>query len=142
MAFPQRDFLPLVFVVLVAVALVRPASAAVTVTGASGGAAISADTAAIGGSGSWTLLGGITIAEGNTADLSVGTNVTLVLKAPVGFELNTNSVPSVSFSSGGDITSASVLVTDAGTITITLTVASTTNSDTLVIGSAGLQCAW
>src|ERR1051325_10627349 len=48
----------LIFLVLFRVEIAR---AAVTVTGASGGGALSADTAVNGGSGVWTTLGPITI---------------------------------------------------------------------------------
>src|SRR6516165_74462 len=88
-------------------AAIWPASAAVTITGASGGSAISADTAATGGSGAWTTLGPITIVEGAKGDIGQGTGITLILKAPVGFEFNLNSTPSVSFTAG-DLTGVGV----------------------------------
>src|SRR5262245_48145605 len=90
--------------------------AAVTVTGASGGGAISADSASSGGSGAWTTLGPITIAEGKKTDISAGSGITLVLKAPSGFEFNTASTPSISFTSGQDITSANIVVSDSTTL--------------------------
>lgn len=115
------------------------AQATVSVTAASGGSAISADSAATGGSGAWTTLGPITIVEGKKSDISVGSGVTLILKVPSGFELNTSSVPSISFASGQDITSANVAITDPATLTITLNVAGTGGTDSLTIGAAGLQ---
>ena len=109
-------------------------NAAVTVTPASGGAAISADTAATGGTGAWTTLGAITIAEGANSDFAAGTNVTLVLKTPAGFQFNTGVTPSVSFTAGRNLTSATLEVTDDSMLTITYTVSGTGASDTLVIG--------
>ena len=116
------------------------ASAAVTVTGAAGGGNISADTAANAASPAWTTLGAITIAEGVSTDFAVGTNVTLILKAPAGFAFNTAVVPDVTATAGTNIASASATMTDAATITITLTVSGTTVLDTLTIGSTtGIQ---
>ncbi|HWX18269.1 MAG TPA: Ig-like domain-containing protein [Candidatus Binatia bacterium] len=112
--------------------------ASVTVTGASGGSTIPADSAAPGGSGNWTTLGNIQIAEGNKGDIQPGLGVTLVLKTPAGFEFNTNSSPATSFTTGGDILSASAAITDAHTLQITLTVLGTASKDTLTIGP-GLQ---
>ncbi|MDB6018143.1 MAG: hypothetical protein JWR19_2632 [Pedosphaera sp.] len=111
----------------------------INLTAASGGTAISADTAATGGSGAWTTLGAITLGEAANADFSAGTNVTLILKAPSGFQFNTASTPSISFTATKDITAASVVVTDSSTLTITVTVTNTTHLDSLVIGSTGLQ---
>jgi hypothetical protein len=115
------------------------AQANVSITPASGGSAMSADSAGVGGSGAWTTLGPITIAEGQKADISSGSGVTLILKVPSGFEFNAASTPSISFTSGQDVTSASVAVTDSSTLTITLTVSGTGNNDTFVIGATGLQ---
>jgi hypothetical protein len=111
------------------------AIATVSVTPAAAGGSISADTASNALSPAWTSLGPIVIAEGVTNDLAVGTNVTLALKAPAGFQFNTAVTPSVTFTNGRDITSASVAVTDSSTITVTLTVAGVLASDTLVIGN-------
>src|SRR5712664_2760139 len=115
------------------------AQATISITAASSGSAMSADTAGIGGSGAWTTLGPITIAEGKKTDISVGSSVTLILKAPSGFEFNTASTPSISFASGQDITSANVVVTDPSTLTITLNISGTGGMDTLIVGAAGLQ---
>src|SRR6266436_800952 len=115
------------------------AQATISITAASSGSAMSADTAGIGGSDTWTTLGPITIAEGKKTDISVGSSVTLILKAPSGFEFNTASTPSISFASGQDITSANVVVTDPSTLTITLNISGTGGMDTLIVGAAGLQ---
>ena len=61
------------------------ASGDVTVTPASGGVSISADTAANATSPSWTTLGTITIAESGNNRGAIGSG-TLVLKVPDGFE--------------------------------------------------------
>jgi hypothetical protein len=114
------------------------ARASVNITDASGGSAISADTASSGGSGAWTTLGPIIIDESKKSDISAGSGLTLVLKAPTGFEFNTASTPSVSFTSG-DISSASATITDPSTLTVTLTVSGTANNDTLTVGATGLQ---
>src|SRR2546421_8376331 len=65
------------------------AHATVSISAALGGAGISADTAGTGGSGAWTTLGAITIIEGKKTDIGIG-STTLILKAPAGFEFNTN----------------------------------------------------
>jgi hypothetical protein len=124
---------------VLALVLVQGARASVVNTGAGNGAAIPADTAATGSSAAWTTLGAIGIAEGVKTDFHVGTGLTLVLKIPAGFELNTASPPSISVVAGSDITAASIAVTDRQTLTITLTVSGTGTRDTLSIGATGLQ---
>ena len=106
--------LAVLFVSAFALIGVGRASAAVTVTGATGGSSISADTADNASSPAWTTLGAITIAEGANGDFAAGTNVTLVLKAPAGFAFNTEVIPDITFTAGNDITSAAVAMTDAG----------------------------
>ncbi len=115
------------------------AQGTVVVTPASGGGAISADTAATGGSGTWTTLGAITLAEGTKTDINQGTGATLVIRTPSGFEFNTASLPSVSFLSGADIQSASLAFSNATTLTLTFTVSARNFKDQLVIGNTGLQ---
>ena len=65
------------------------AYAAVTITSATGGVNILADKAANATSPAWTSLGPIIIREGNKFDFGSGANLTLVLKAPGGFEFDT-----------------------------------------------------
>ena len=101
------------------------AVAAVIVNGASGGSGLSADTASNASSPQWTTLGPIVIGEGSDADFAAGTNVTLVLNAPVGFEFNPAVVPDASFTAGKDITAADVAMTSSTTLTVTLTVSGT-----------------
>jgi len=120
-------------------ATVNSVSAAVTVTGASGGGNISADTAVNSPRPvSWTTLGTITIAEGASTDFTNGTAVTLVLRVPTGFQFNTAASPGATFASNRNITSASAVVTDTSTLTVTLTVAGTAVSgDSLML--SGIQ---
>jgi len=114
--------------------------AAVTLTGASGGSAISADTAANALAPAWTTLGAITIREGANGDFTQGTNITLVLRAPAGFEFNTAVTPYITFAAGRNISSASITPTDNTNLTITLTVSGNTTNDVLTIGSTiGIQ---
>lgn len=113
----------------------QPADANVSITAASGGTGIPADRAANAPAPAWTSLGTLTVAEtgNNYDDLGGGT---LVLKAPDGFEFNTNVTPNATFTSGRDITAVSVEVTDSTTLTITITVrASLTARDALNIGT-------
>lgn len=115
--------------------------ATVTLTDASGGDNISADTAANGPAPAWTTLGAITITEGASTDFTNGNGVTLILKAPAGFQFNTAVTPNVTFIAGKNIKSAIVAMTDASTITLTLTNSGTAASgDSLTIGSTtGIQ---
>ena len=107
--------------------------AAVSVTPASGGGSISADTAANAATPAWTSLGPIVIAEpvGFSGDIGGGT---LVLKAPTGFEFNTASTPSIAFTAGRNITAASIAVNNSSTLTVTLTVTGSAATDTITIG--------
>jgi unsaturated rhamnogalacturonyl hydrolase len=110
--------------------------ATVTLTGATGGGNISADTASNAPASAWTTLGAITVTEGASTDFTNGTGVTLVLKAPAGFQFNTAVTPSITFTASKNITSAAVAMTDASTMTVTLTVSGTAvAADSLTIGS-------
>src|ERR1051326_5753734 len=104
LSYHFRYFLALAVVLLA----VNVARATVNITSASGGTSISADSTG----GGWTTLGGIVIAEGANGDLGVGTNITLVLKSPGGFQFNTATTPSITFTNGRGIAAASVAVTD------------------------------
>src|SRR5579859_1516385 len=79
----------------------------VTVTPATGGTNILADSAANSPTPSWTSLGPITIAENAPGDFNAGTGKTLVLQAPTGFQFNTAQIPSVDFAPGANITALS-----------------------------------
>ncbi len=67
------------------------------VTPASGATAISADTAATGGTGAWTSLSGPTYGETINGDIGNGT---VVLTVPTGFEFNTASPITVILTTG------------------------------------------
>ena len=111
--------------------------ARIRVTEATGGSNISADTAANAPSPQWTTLTPITVAEanhGHRGDFSPGTNVTLILNAPSGFEFNEAVPPSLQFSANKDISAASLAISKTN-LTITMTIASQLEVDSLVIGS-------
>jgi len=121
-------------------AMTGSAFATVILTGATGGNNISADTASNSPAAAWTTLGSITITEGATNDFTKGTAVTLILRVPAGFQFNTAVIPNVTITAGTNITSASATMTDATNITVTLTVAGTNATDSLIIGSTtGIQ---
>src|SRR5262249_2051363 len=86
----------------------------VTVTAASGGTNLAADKAANAASPQYTTLGNIVIAESgnNKGDFAAGSNKTLILTAPSGWAFNP-SAGSVSFTSGRDISAASISVTSS-----------------------------
>ena len=117
------------------------ASAAVTVTPASGGTAISADTtSAVGGSNTSTTLGSIIIDENSNGDFNFTPSEprTFILNAPTGFTFDTSSSPNVTFNGGEDISSVSVTSFTATALTITITPAGgnvTNDSDDITIGS-------
>jgi uncharacterized protein (TIGR02597 family) len=135
MTKPKATLLVLLFVFAFAFLGADRAVAAVTVTPASGGGSIPADTAANAPSPAWISLGAITITESAGDDFAAGTNVTLILKTPTGFEFNTEATPSLAFTANQSIADAAVAVTDASTLTVTLTVSNTTLLDMLTIGS-------
>ncbi|MEO6183336.1 MAG: Ig-like domain-containing protein, partial [Verrucomicrobiota bacterium] len=138
-----RRFLPVSLFVCTLLILSNDTFGTVTITPASGGTNILADTSANAISPAWTTLGPISIDEvspGNKNNFSSGSGVTLILKAPAGFQFNTSVTPNITFTAGQDITAASIAVTDSATVTITLTVSGTGNVDKLTLGSTtGLQ---
>jgi len=83
--------------------------------------------------GAYFPIGNITISEGTNADFAVQTNATLVLSAPANFLFNAGT-GTVSFTGGGDITSASISVT-ATNITITFSSGGTAFHDDLIISN-------
>lgn len=113
----------------------------VNVTAASGGTDIPADKAADGGaSAAYTPLGDIKINELGTDKAAFGLNqssVTLIFSAPTNWQFRPG-FGSVTYS-GGDITSASILVTSS-TITVTYSTNSSGNkTDTLTISGIQVQ---
>ncbi len=109
----------------------------VVIAPATGGANISADTAANAAAPAWTTLGIVTISEGagSPSDFGAGSGKTLVLALPSGFQFNTAQIPSVSFTTGRDITAASVTGFTPINMTLTLTVSGTASIDSLTIGA-------
>ena len=123
--------------VLALVLFVRPVEAA-TETAATGGGAISVDTAATATTPAWTTLTGpMVITEALATDIAVEGPVTMIFTAPAGFEFNTAILVDVA-KTGADITSVVTPATVAATtITITYTAGATaTNNDTITIGSS------
>ena len=111
----------------------RDAAAVVTLTPASGGTGLSADTAGNATTPAWTSLGAITITEGLAADIAVGAGDTLILTAPAGFEFNTAQVPDVTGITA-DLTSLAMSYPTSTTMQLLYTSAGTAVSDVLVIG--------
>lgn len=107
--------------------------AAVTVTSATGGGAISADTAAASpGTGTYTSLSGPSATEGSAGDLAAGT---IVLDLPSGFEFNAGS-GTANKNGGCTLNLDSVNVTAAAA---TLTISGTSSVTACVITFSGLQ---
>jgi len=115
---------------IVAVVMVGQASAAVTVTPASGGDTIPTDDFGI---GDWTSLGVITISEAVSGDIPTGT---IILTLPPGFEYNTAISPSVVVAGTTPELAAEFTSIGATQLTVTVTAASSTETDNdLLIGS-------
>lgn len=119
-----------------------PAWGQVVVTAATGGTNISADKAANATSPAWTTLGNIVISEnGNNASFAVGTNVTLILTAPAGWQFNSAETvtATVTLGSGGGSPNVAVnsVSVATSTITLNLTVSATNKYDILTI--SGVQ---
>src|SRR5258708_22791725 len=113
------------------------AFANVSVTEPTGGNDISTDKSLNSTNGAgFTALGSIVLTEGANADFAKGTNKTLILTVPGGWQFSTAGGGSVTFTGSRDITAASLSVA-ASTVTLTLTVAGTTHLDPLTI--SGLQ---
>ena len=118
----------LVKTLLIVVALLVNLSAfAATVTPATGGTAISADTtSASGGSGAWTALNGPTFSETRPGgELKLGS---FVLTAPAGFAFNTASSVQILLLAGDSTPANNVNSTPIGGIVATATVTATTIS--------------
>jgi len=107
-----------------------PVAASVTITPASGGDSISADTYS---TGTWTSLGKITIAEVAKDDFKQ--NYTLTLSIPSGFIFNSNQTPSISYVSGKDLNSANITSITSSAITLSFKANNKNNIDTIYIGA-------
>jgi hypothetical protein len=110
----------------------------VTITEPSGGNNISADKALNSTSGAaFTALGNIVITEGDAADFDAGSDQTLVLTVPPGWQFNPG-VGTVSFTGSRNISAATISVT-ASDLTITFSVNGTDKLDTMTIGGLQVQ---
>src|SRR4051812_46734443 len=92
--------------------------ATVVASGGTGGTGISADKAPNGVSPAWTSLTAIQVAETTGTGKGDFGNGTIMLKAPTGFEFNTNQPPSITYTTGNDLTSASFVSMDSTTLTV------------------------
>ena len=128
----KRRLMTVAIAVVVAFALIlalaMPVSADVTVTPAGGGDTIAADDF---GTGTYTDLGSIVIAEGVAGDIGEGT---IILNVPTGFEFRTAPAPDVAVTGATPELVATFTSITTTQITITVTTASTTETDTLTIG--------
>lgn len=91
------------------------ALATVSVSKATGGSAISADTAATAPSPAWTSLGTLTFTEGTRSDFTNLPSQTLVIKTPSGFEFNPAAPPSISCTAGRNLANLALSVSDPTT---------------------------
>ena len=110
-----------------------------TVTSATGGTAISADTAVNGGTGAWSPLSGPVYTETSKNDLGNGT---VVLTIPTGFAFDTTSMVSVILQAGSAKSSENINGTTVGGVIATtadgsLTVTPSTISFTISSKSKG-----
>jgi len=113
--------------------------AQVATTAATGGTTICSSTAHTGGTApAFTTLGNIVLTETANSDFALGSDQ-LKLTAPAGWQFNVAGTPTATFTAGRDITAAGVTVTSSTVLTITVNVASTTNSDVLTISGIQVQ---
>lgn len=120
---------------IVASALLCNNAVAGTMTVATGGSAISADTtSAAGGTGAWTALTGPSYLEEVKADLATGT---VILTAPAGFEFNTAAAVTVQLIAGDANANKNINKTAVGGTVATATVTATTISWSVNFQSAG-----
>ncbi len=117
----------------------QPVRKTVSITTATGGTNISADKALNASAPAFTTLGSIVITEAAATDFSTGNNRTIQFNAPTGWSYNAGQ-GSVTFTSGQDITAASIAVT-AAQVAVTLNVGTSTKIDTLTISGIQVQAA-
>jgi len=129
----KRKIFGILFALVLALSLslvpAVPVSAAVDVTAASGGGAISADDYA---TSTYTTLGTITIAEQAVGD--IGTTGNLILDVPTGFLFDDTAPPSVTVQGGSELAIGTVTITTTA-ITIPITVNGIVVMDTITIGA-------
>ena len=135
----MKKIVSIMFALVLALGLclmATPVSAAVAVTAATGGGAISADTSAGAPGAAWTNLGAISIVEQIDGDIAVSqTDVTLILNVPAGFQYNNGQTPSIN-AAAGDITALTLTGITASQITVTFTTDGTADGglDSIIIG--------
>jgi len=118
----------------------------VTVGQLSGGLDISANTASVGGNGTFTNLSGFYITEGSVGNIKSGT---ITLTAPTGFEFDTNNPATVTVTSNTSNQNTNInhlpsgtiapTVTTAGAISFTVTSQSTSARNTLTWNSVRIR---
>ena len=114
------------------------ALATVTVTAATGGTGLSADTAQNGATPGFTTLGNIVLDESANGDFTPGTGVTLILTAPTGWRFKPGAGSATS--TGKDIPSSNVsLSVSDSNIIVTFNVTGTGGKDTLTISGIQIQ---
>ncbi|OIR07181.1 hypothetical protein GALL_107700 [mine drainage metagenome] len=122
----MRKFLGLLLalVLLVASGFVRAGS----LTAATGGSAISADTNIANGTATWTILTGPVYSESASGNVSTGT---IVFNAPAGFSFNTAAIPTATVTriagNSGNLLTLSFTSITASAITFTVTQSSSGN---------------
>ena len=138
--FIKKKIAMLLVVSGLAIGATTMTQAAVTVTAATGGTNVSADRAQNGAAPAFITLGNIVIQEGANGDFATGSNRTLILTAPSGWQFNPGvgsaTGSNVSGSGGNEISVNSISVT-ATTITVTYSVSGTGQINRLTIG--GIQ---
>ena len=134
----SRKYFSSFLLVCLFVLINKNAEATAAITTATGGSIIT-DKAANATSPLYTTLGNIKITEGTSTDMTIGTNVTLTLTAPVGWVFNTAAAVTATFTAARDITSASVLSKTTSVITIQFTVGTNTKHDALTVGGVQIQ---
>lgn len=122
------------------------AASGVTLTTLSGGTDILADTARVGGSGTFTDLTGLSITEGAVGNIKSGT---ITITAPSGFEFDTTNPATVTVTSNTSNQNTNInhlpsgtiatTVTTAGAISFTVTSQSTSARNTLTWNSVRIR---
>ena len=110
--------------------------AAVTVTPATGGTNICSSKAIGSTAPAFTMLGTISITEGNNADFFGPATDVVVLTAPAGWQFNSASLPVFGYTTGSNVTSVTGSITST-TLTINIAVNNINGSDQVTI--TGLQ---
>ncbi|MCD6013546.1 MAG: C-terminal target protein [Flavipsychrobacter sp.] len=111
--------------------------AQVTVTPATGGTGICANSAQTGSAPAFTTLGPITVTEGNNADLSTGFN-TLTLSPPAGWRFG-GAAPTTTFTAGRNIIFITVSGFSATSVTFNIFCGATTLADAFNINNLQVQ---